>query len=112
MGMNGETYLAQHGGYSHRTGLGDATWTVKDSHGTVLGNFCVDSGTFGVFPLERVRNMEYNTLDEALELATIIPDFEGEVDFADDFKIAEWNNQQVYKIVGKGNVDFGTQLGA
>jgi hypothetical protein len=66
---------------------------VKDRNGTVLGQFCVDSGTFGVFPLEGMRNMEYNTLDEALELAVVIPDFEGEIDFANDYRAAEVMNQ-------------------
>ncbi len=69
-----------------------------------LGNFCADAGLVAVFNLDEVR--KYNpSIDEWIAshdwCVTVIPDFEGEVDYYVD-------KQDAAHIVGVGNINFFT----
>lgn len=71
---------------------------------TVLGQFGVDSGTFGVFYLDEV--LEYNPSflsDIGNWCYTVIPDFKGNID------VLECNEDRDFVILGVGNKTFYTR---
>lgn len=73
--------------------------------GEAIGSFCADSGYVGVFLLDEI--LEYNPkwkswIEEHSWCATIIEDFEGEVEYYIDKVNGEAH------IVGTGNINFYT----
>lgn len=83
--------------------------SIKDCNsGEKLGTFCTDSGMVSVMLLPEVLayNPEYSKR-LSKNCYTIIKDFDGEVKRID----IENDDNQYWAFVGKGNVDFKTDIG-
>lgn len=78
--------------------------TAKDEY---LGQFCADAGLVGVFLLEEILKYrpDFMTKVENYEHCfTIIPDFDGDV----DFYTHNGDGESSLHVVGKGNINFYT----
>lgn len=77
---------------------------------TVLGDFCVDSGTVGVFYLDEVLNYNPSFLADVGDWCyCIIPDFKGLVDFDPAVTGSEAEDCRDFCIKGIGNITFYTR---
>jgi hypothetical protein len=74
----------------------------------VLGRFCADAGLVGVFYLNEILkfnpDFKYPVNDYGCELATVIKDFDGDVEYL----ISEFDGEESAYIKGTGNVNFIT----
>lgn len=89
---------------SEPTGIGDWSCKTYDSDtGKVLGNFCADSGSVGVFILDEVLqyNPDFDYHTKNPKTTTTIKNFTGDVE------IKKENGET--KVVGKGNINFYTK---
>lgn len=86
--------------------IGDWSWFTYDSDsGELLGKFCADAGLVCVCLLDEVLkfNPEFeNWAKEHLWCATIIRDFDGDIEY-------EVDDNDEFHIVGKGNINFRTE---
>lgn len=88
--------------YERDTIYGDWSCTTVDENNNILGYFCADSGMVGVYLLDYISNK--NILFEKPHLATIIKNFDGDI----NFKISKQEEEYYLNIIGKGNVNFKT----
>ena len=80
--------------------------TYEQETGKVLGEFCADAGTVGVFELDEVLkyNPEFDYHINRPWTTTVIPNFTGEVNIV---------REDVVSVVGTGSINFYTkQTGA
>jgi hypothetical protein len=89
--------------------IGDWSWhTYETETKNIIGQFCADAGLVGVYLLEEILKLNPNFEQWAQEhswCATIIKDFDGDVKYEYDEK-----NDDLFHIVGKGNINFETSF--
>lgn len=96
---------------THDTLYGDWSCTTYNSNLEPIGNFCADAGLVSVFLLDEV--MAYNPdYKPKSHTATIIKDFEGEINMwvfseIEDENTAPFEYEEL-RIIGNGNIDFFT----
>lgn len=89
--------------------IGDWSWhTYEKETKNIIGQFCADAGLVGVYLLEEILKFNPNFEQWAQEhdwCATIIKDFDGDIKYEYDEK-----NDDLFHIVGKGNINFETSF--
>ena len=72
-----------------------------------IGEFCADAGLVAVFLLDEVLkyNPEFDLWKARPWTATLIKDFDGEV----DFEVREIDDDFEVSVVGRGNINFETR---
>lgn len=72
-----------------------------------IGRFCADAGLVGVFLLEDVLkyNPDFNYHTERTWTATLIEDFDGEVEIVTE---TDEDGDEAVHVVGTGNINFKT----
>lgn len=85
---------------------GDWSCATFDNKEETLGYFCADAGFVGVFYLDEILafnpNYKYPVNEYGCEWATVIEDFDGDVEYIVD------ENDEAH-IEGKGNINFITR---
>lgn len=93
---------------SESTIIGDWSWrTINLDSEEIIGKFCADAGMVCVCLLEEVLNFNPKFEKWAKShpwCATIIEDFDGDVKY-----IVDENDDMMFHIVGKGNINFTTE---
>lgn len=89
--------------------IGDWSWhTYEKETKNIIGQFCADAGLVGVYLLEEILKLNPNFEQWALKhswCATIIKDFDGDIKYKYDDE-----DDDLFHIVGKGNVNFYTSF--